>query len=387
MCMKSMGNIAILMAITALLAIPLSSWVMAQGAAPEKSYLDYLDSYYQTYSIEDLNRARASIKSDLDSSLALRFQGYYYHTEIEYLLSLEDLKKDPHNIDKQQKLRGLLLQLYGRYLDAYSKVDPAELAKSNIPGNTAFLFKDILMATTFLPNANSCAPLVKNLLRRANRDGLHNKENSFVASVNDMLEPEYPNIFGVSNLVKAVWLNDKFMSIKEETPEKRDLREKVNYYASVAADTLTTDYGKTIAYFLLGETYANWKNDMGWDYFRKCINLCYESKIEPEGFYARNYNSEVYLATAVAFYPAYSEYLFENGRYAEIVDAARYLTNLGMLDRGKNENVTKEVIFWGEKSIRELQDTGSYESADRLFRELQGFYELLKPQGEYGTTE
>ncbi len=385
--MKSLGKIAILVTIAGLLWTIGAPEANAQTGASQKSYLDYLDSYYQTYSIEDLNRARASIKSDLDSSLALRFQGYYYHTEIEYLLALEELKKDPHNVDKQQKLRGLLLQLYGRYLDAYSKIDPAEITTSNIPGNTAFLFKDIIMATTFLPNANSCAPLVKNLLRRANRDGLYNRENSFVASVNDMLEPEYPNIFGVSNLVKAVWLNDKFMGIKEETPEKRDFREKVNFYASVAADTLSTDYGRTIAYFLLAETYANWKNDMAWDYFRKCIDLCYQSDIEPKGFYARNYNREVYLATAVAFYPAYSEYLFQNGRYTELVDAARYLTSLGQLDRGKNENVTKEVIFWGEKSIRELQDAGSYESADRLFRELQGFYELLKPQGEFGTTE
>jgi len=373
---------ALALSVGLLLICSIAAYGQAQG---QKGYLEYLDSYYQSYSVSDLSNARSSINTDLDSFAALRFQGYYYHTEIEYPLALEDLKTAPQNEDKQKRLRGLLLQLYGRYLDAYHKVDPAEILKSNIPGNTAFLFKDIMMAATFMQNANSCAPLVKNLLRRASRDDLYDPQNSFVASVNDMLEPEYPNIFGVANLVRAVWLNDKFMNLEEESPRKAQLREQVSFYASVASDTLSTEYGQSIAFFLLAETYANHKNDMAWDYFQKCINIFASADLEPDGFYARNYNREVYLATSVAFYPAYAEYLYNNGRYLEILKAADYLTDLGTLDRGKTENVTKEVIFWGEKSIRELQNTGRYETADELFADLQGFYELLTPDSEYGT--
>jgi hypothetical protein len=362
------------------LAVPAD---LTAQTADEKGYLDYLDSYYQTNDLSDLRRARSSIKTDLDSSVALRFQGYYYNAEIQYLLAIEELQKNPGDEKKLQELKGLMLQLYGRYLDAYYQIDRNEIHSSSIPGNTAFLFKDMLMAAAFIPNANSCAPLVNNVLRRANRDSLYNPENSFVASVNDMLELEYPNLFGVANLVKAVWLNDKFMSIQEESAAKDSLREMVNYYASNAADTLKSDYGMSIAYFLLAETYANHSNDMAWDYFQKCINIFHENDIATTGFYARNYNQEVYLATAVAFLPAYSEFLFQHGRYAEIVAGANYLIELRLLDRGKMENVTKEAIFWGEKSIRQLQDSGKYSAADELFQQVQGFYELLEHENRY----
>jgi len=373
--------IAVGFATLAVMADAGSGW--AQSAAA-KGYLEYLDSYYQTDELSDLMKARNSIKSDLDSSVALRFQGYYYDAEIQYLLTLEELEEDPGSAEKLQKLKGLMLQLYSRYLDAYYQVNRSEIHKSNIPGNTAFLFKDILMAAAFIPNANSCAPLVKNVLRRANRDSLYNRDNSFIASVNDMLELEYPNLFGTANLVKAVWLNDRFVGTKEEGAAKDSLREKVNFYASNAADTLESEYGKSIAYFLLAETYANHSNDMAWDYFKKCIGIFHENKITTSGFYARNYNQEIYLATAVAFFPTYSEYLFENARYAEIVAQASYLIDLKMLDRGKTENVTKEAIFWGEKSIRQLQDSGKYSTADELFRQVQGFYELLEPESQFG---
>jgi len=357
----------------------------AARAQEGQSYLDYLDNYYKTYDVSYLMKAQSAIKSDLDSSAALRFQGYYYNTEIQYLLALEDFKKDPNSIEKLEKLKGLMLQLYSRYLDAYYRVDPAQIQNSNIPGNTAFLFKDILMAAALMPNANSAAPQIKNILRRATRDNLYNTENSFIASVNDMLALEYPNLFGVANLVKAVWLNDEFIGAEQEGVFKDSLRTAVNYHASIASDTLSSDYGKSIAFFLLAETYAGDYNDMAWDYFQKCIDLFQDKHIVTEGFYAKNYNREIYLATAVAFFPEYSEYLFENGRYTEIAASANYLIDLDMLDRGKTENVTKEAIFWGEKSIRRLQDDNKFSKADELFRQVQSFYDILEPDAQYGT--
>ena len=135
-----------------LLAFPV---IVERGFAQqgtEKGYLDYLDSYYETQDVGDLTRARNSIKSDLDSSMALRFQGYYYNTEIQYLLAVEELRKDPQDIKKQEKLKGLMLQLYNRYLDSYYEVDRADIQKSNIPGNTAFLFKDMMMGLFVLIN-------------------------------------------------------------------------------------------------------------------------------------------------------------------------------------------------------------------------------------------
>lgn len=352
-----------------------------------KSYLDYLDSYYKTHDIEDLKRARSVIRSELDTTAALRFQSYYYSTEIEYLLALEDLRENPHNPKKLSQLRTLMLQLYSRYLEAYYKVDPAEINKSNIPGNTAFLIKDIMMAASFVQNANSFIPLVKNVLRRADRDGLYNRENSFIASVKDMTDLEYPNLFGTANLVKAVWLNDDYIGMEGDGPEKERLRKEVNYCASVASDTLVSDYGKSIAYFLLAETYAHHEYDMSWEYFRKCIDIFIAGEVEPSGFYERNYNREIYLATAVAFVPAYSEYLFENGRYSEIVRSAKYLTELRLLDKGKTEVVSKEAIFWGEKSIRQLQDAGRHELADEIFGGLQAFYKALeKGSDKFGAT-
>ena len=80
---------------------------------------------------------------------------------------------------------------------------------------------------------------------------------------------------------------------------------------------------------------------------------------------------------------AFSEYLFENGRNAEIVAGADYLVGLRLLDRGKTENVSKEAIFWGEKSIRQLQDSGRYGAADELFGKVQGYYKLLEPDKQY----
>jgi hypothetical protein len=377
--------------IVTLVAFLLLTTLVPQAAAQApkvKSYMDYLDSYYETYNVEDLKLARNVIRTELDTTEALRFQSYYYSTEIEYLLSLEDLKGSPHNQKKLSQSKALMLQLYSRYLDAYYKVDPGKIRKSNIPGNTAFLVRDIMMASEFVPNANSFVPLIKNIIRRADRDSLYNRDNSFIASVNDMITLEYPNLFGTANLVKAVWLNDKFIGMeKEDEAKKEQLRKEVNYYASNAADTLRSRYGLSIAYFLLAETSAQHENDMAWDYFRKCIDVFTAGDVDTAGFYARNYNREIYLATAVAFVPTYSKYLYENGRYSEILSMANYLTDLGLLDRGKTETVTKETIFWGEKSIRQLQDAGQYEFADEIFKGLQGYYKSLdESKNEYGVT-
>jgi hypothetical protein len=359
------------------------------GTAPQqdKGYLDYLDSYYQTGNPNDLMLARNAIKVELDSSDALQFQSYYYNAEIQFLLALEELKKDPKNVEGQNKLRGLLLQVYNRFLDAYYKVDPAQLKTSSVPGNTAFLLKDVLMAATFSQNANSFAPIVKTVLRRANRDDLYDRQNSYAASVNDMLEPEYPNLFGIANFVKAVWLNDQFIGMKEEGAVKDSLRRTVNFHAAIASDTLKSPYGLTIAYFLLAETYANHENDMAWNYFKKCLDLMKTIEDVPQGFYARNYNSEIYVATAVAFLPTYAEYLYSAGRYPEIMLSARYLVDLSTLDRGKIENVAKEAVFWGEKSIRALQDASRFASADELFQQLKGFHGLIEPKERLGQTE
>ena len=57
---------------------------------------------------------------------------------------------------------------------------------------------------------------------------------------------------------------------------------------------------------------------MAWQYFQMCVDLFKGGYISTTGFYDRNYNQEIYLATAVAFFPAYSEYLFDNSRYPEI---------------------------------------------------------------------
>ena len=63
--------------------------------AQNAGYLDYLDLYYQDGNQADLELAKNSIKSELDSSLALKIQSYYYNAEIEYLLAYEKLSKEP----------------------------------------------------------------------------------------------------------------------------------------------------------------------------------------------------------------------------------------------------------------------------------------------------
>jgi hypothetical protein len=374
----------VLVVILAAASVPAA---VAQTQSETVGYLDNLDSYYERQDLENLKLARNAIRSELDTTVALRFQSYYYSTEIEYLLALEDLKLKPRDPERLSQLKTLLLQLYSRYLDAYYKVEPADIKNSNIPGNTAFLIKDIMMAAEFVPNANSFIPIVDNVIRRADRDDMYNRDNSFIASVKDMIQLEYPNLFGTANMVKAVWLNDKFLQADEDSEEKEQLRQLVSHHASIAADTVSSGYGRSISYFLLAESNANLNNDMAWDYFKKCIDVFVGERVTATGFYARNYNQEVYLATAVAFIPAYAEYLFENGRYAEIVEAAQYLTELELLDKGKSENVSKEAIYWGEKSIRALQDAGRHESADEIFKGLQLFYkELEKATDEYGVT-
>ena len=127
--------------ITAMLVLALSAIGISATPAQSKGYLDYLDSYYQSGSPADLEQARNAIKIEFDASDALRFQGYYYNAEIHFLMTLEELKRDMHNVELQEKLRALMLQLYNRYLDAYYKFEPAQLQTSSVPGNTAFLLK------------------------------------------------------------------------------------------------------------------------------------------------------------------------------------------------------------------------------------------------------
>lgn len=367
----------------------LALFAIGNSATPvaTKGYLDYLDSYYQTGNPADLEQARNAIKVELDASDALRFQGYYYNAEIHFLMTVEDLKKDMHNVELQDKLRALMLQLYNRYLDAYYKFEPSQLKTSSVPGNTAFLIKDVLMAAIYCPNANSFSPLVKNVLRRATRDSLYDVQSSYVASVNEMLQQEHPNLFGVANFAKAVWVNDQFISMKQEGVAKDSLRRMVNYYAAIAGDTLRSSYGLSISYFLLAETFANHENDMAWSYFRKCLEQLNAGPLPSQGFYARNYNREIYIATCVTFLPTYAEHLYNAGRYPEILSSAKQLISLGVLDRGQMESVSREAVFWGEKSVRALQDEARYSSADELFQQLKSFYEMLDTKTQLGNSE
>lgn len=380
---------SVLMSTVPGLLLVLMMFTSGSAATPvqAKGYLDYLDSYYQTGNRADLEAAGNAIKIELDASDALRFQGYYYNAEIHLLMTIEDLKADTKNSALQEKLRTLMLQLYNRYLDAYYKFDPAQLQKSSVPGNTAFLVKDVMMAAIYCSDANSFAPLLKNVLRRATRDSLYDFQNSYVASVNEMLQQEYPNLFGVANFAKAVWVNDQFISTKQEGATKDSLRRMVNYYAAIASDTLKSDFGLSISYFLLAESYANRDNDMAWSYFRKCLDLVKGGDLPTQGFYARNYNREIYLATAVTFLPTLAEHLYTAGRHAEVLNCARYLIELGALDRGQTESVSREAVFWGEKSVRALQEQSQFSSADQLFQQLKSYYEMLDPKTQLGNSD
>ncbi len=347
----------------------------------QKGYLDYLDAYYQDGNLADLTSAKNSIKSELDSSLALKIQSYYYNAEIEYLLAYEKLHQDPFDQEKVDNLKNLLIELYHRYLDSYYHLKGEGVEKTSLEGNTAYLFKDIFLAATVMPSANSVSPLIRNLLRRANQENLYNRENSFVASVNDIFDYEEPNLFGMANLVKSVWTYDRYMQAEENSPLRDSLRETVTYHSAIALDTLKSDFGRSIAAFLLATTNSNRSNDAAWNYFQKCLEWSDDSEDFPKtGFYAKNYNRQIYLATSVAFLPAFCEYLYDNGRYTEIIEATEYLADLGDLDQGMLENVSKEAIFWGEKSLRALQDEERFDDSDDMYRRLHAFYKILEPE-------
>jgi hypothetical protein len=349
-------------------------------SAQNAGYLDYLDSYYQDGNQADLELAKNSIKSELDSSLALKIQSYYYNAEIEYLLAYEKLNKDPLSEEKGQNLKNLLVELYYRYLESYYHFKKGGIKSSSLEGNTAYLFKDIFLAATIMKNATSVAPLVSNLLRRANRENLFNTENSFVASVNDIFSYENPNLFGVANMLKAVWTYDRYMQADESSITKDSLQHVVNYHSAISLDTLQSNFGKSIACFLLATTNSDRDYDAAWNYFQKCLEYSDDaSEFPTTGFYAKNYNYEIYLATSVAYLPAYCEYLFDKNRYAEIVQATEYFVETDKLDQGMLENVSKEAIFWGEKAIRALQVESRYEDSDDIYRRLHAFYKFLQP--------
>jgi hypothetical protein len=352
--------------------------------AYQKGYLDYLDAYYQDGNLADLTSAKNSIKSELDTSLALKIQSYYYNAEIEYLLSYEKLRNNPFDQEKVGNLKNLLIELYHRYLDSYYHLKGEGVEKTSLEGNTAYMFKDIFLAATVMPGANSVSPLIRNLLRRANQENLYNRENSFVASVNDIFDYEEPNLFGIANLVKSVWSYDRYMQAAEGTPLKDSIRATVTYHSAIALDTLKSNFGRSIAAFLLATTNSNRSNDAAWNYFQRCLEWSSDSEDFPTtGFYAKNYNREIYLATSVAFLPAFCEYLYNNGRYTEIIEATEYLADLGDLDQGMLENISKEAIFWGEKALRALQDEERFEDSDDMYRRLHAFYKFLQPEKQF----
>ena len=67
----------------------------------------------------------------------------------------------------------------------------------------------------------------------------------------------------------------------------------------------------------------------------------------------------------------------------ELLKATEYLADIDDLDQGMMENVSKEAIFWGEKSIRALQDEKRFEDSDDVYRRLHAFYKFLKPENTY----
>ena len=371
------GNAAVI-----LLAVVFAGQATAQNYA--KDYLDHLDAYYKNGDWSDLQAAKSSIKSELDTSLALKVQSYYYNAEIEYLMAYERLRRDPGNEEKTADLKNLLLELYDRYLESYYHAVRGNLKNSSLEGNTAYLFKDIFLAATITPSSNSIAPMIENLLRRADEQNLYNRENTFIASVADLFPYETPNMFGIANMIKAVWGYNSYMDAEQDTPKRDSLRALVNYHSAIALDTLRSNFARSIATFLLATTNSNIKNDAAWQYFRKCLELAKDDSDFPQGgFYAKNYNFDIYLATTVAFLPAYCEYLYDNGRYGEIVDATEYMVDLDALDAGMLENVSKEAIFWSEKAIRALQEENRYDDSDDIYRRLQAFYKYMQQNKTY----
>ena len=185
----------------------------------------------------------------------------------------------------------------------------------------------------------------------------------------------------MANMIRAVWSYDKFMQTEENSPTRDSIRGTVTYHAAIALDTLRSDFGRSIASFLLATTNSNRSNDAAWNYFRKCLEWSRDDSEFPQaGFYAKNYNREIYLANAVAFLPAFCEYLYDNGRYTEIIETTEYLVDLGDLDQGMMENVSKEAIFWGEKALRALQEHERFEDSDDMYRRLHAFYKFLQPE-------
>jgi len=328
---------------------------------------------------QELTTKLQTLRSELEGEWGMSEWRTFWHAEHEFLIFLDSLKYLPQDQIELDGLQAKLLQLYAHLLDSFYELDQTEAGSSNLPSYLEYVVRDAVLASATLKGMNSTSPMLRCLLRRADEKSLYNPNESFLGSVKDMLDLEYPNAYGISNLVCAVWVDGELSKLEEGSAEEEIFRKACRDYAGAAADTLKQDYSLSIAYYLLAKRYSADEKDLAWTYFTKAIDLSSDSSAITGNFYRQYFYKDRFATDAVTFLTDYFEYLFDEGRYTEILNKARLLLGCKTGDRKIQERIVREAILWGEKSIRAADDSRNFALSKELLEGLNHFRELHDP--------
>lgn len=333
--------------------------------------------YFAARGAGDVERLRQEY-SDFRSKIEEGKLGSYpfWHLEAEFRLALDSLL--PLSMEEQDSeyLKMLSLQLYGRLIEAFYSSDETPVNSAAVQTQLEFFLMDIVLASALISNADSYAPMIRRLLARAEYLELFADETHFLNSVREMLEIEYPNWRGAANLIAAEWITQTPTMAGQDSLAKEPYREACIEYAERAADALTTNDARAIAYFLLAKQNERVGKDRSWKEYQRCIDISTDSLHAQAVYYGKDYHRETYVREAINFLYSYFEHLYNQGRYFEICSASDYLLGCRASDAPLIARIKDRTIYWTEKSILKLRDADRQEEAEELYNRLQKFYEL-----------
>ncbi|MFH1892638.1 MAG: hypothetical protein ABIK83_08165, partial [Candidatus Zixiibacteriota bacterium] len=259
-----------ILVIALLLSTLVSAHLQAQtGSADDDISMGLFFAHWGVPHMQQLVELRQQWRMDQDTNTVknLSVLATFNLNEADFLISLNKLMVLPSGDRNLEGLHAVMLQLYGRLVDEMYQHEADEVASSNVPYYTRQSVRDLILASALLENFNAPAPLLDCLMRRATDFSVFDTTSGFLATARDVLDPEFPNVHGASNLIAAIYTNADIGKLHDGSPERQLCLDACKKYAEAAVVHLNSDYCSSIAHFLGAKRLANDQEDLAWDYF------------------------------------------------------------------------------------------------------------------------
>jgi hypothetical protein len=355
-------------------------------AAKEKSTLEkavgLIKEYDETGNIDKLRIAIADLRTEKYKKVDPYFVPYFLsEAEVKELIYL--LKNSPKDSllssQARSRIRELWLNLKKIEEFPYPETSPEAKKKEDLKNLFGRGVSTIIESARFLDYANSLAPLVKNIIDRAERYDFMKGSRPGVFSdlqvAKEFLEIDYPNAAFLSNIMKADWFDNKAQKIGHlETLEKSDaysLRREVVSLAQAAFKAATTPYSRCIGYYLAARNMDVEQPEEAWKFYNQALGEFNNFTDMTEGYLDKKFNKPVMRADFVEFIYQYGKTLVEKEDFIRYVALLENGWRVKGLEEGIKYPLATQLNDAYSKLITQLRAEKKDELAEEYLEKQQ----------------